>query len=159
MSDSLWPDPMDCSLPGSSVHGVFQAAVLEWVAISFSFKLIISCLLIIAIVTGVRWYSMWSWFVLSWWLMMLSTFSPVLWLSDIFFGKMSVQVLCPFFKLVVFCCCCCLLICFNVVLYEFFVYLDINHLPDISFANIFSHSVSSLFVLLIVSLLCNSFLV
>ena len=27
---------MDCSLPGSSVHGVFQARVLEWVAISFS---------------------------------------------------------------------------------------------------------------------------
>ena len=29
-------DPMDCSLPGISVHGVFQARVLEWVAISFS---------------------------------------------------------------------------------------------------------------------------
>ena len=30
------PDPMDCSLPGSSVHGIFQARVLEWVAIAFS---------------------------------------------------------------------------------------------------------------------------
>ena len=29
-------DPMDCSLPGSSVHGIFQARVLEWVATSFS---------------------------------------------------------------------------------------------------------------------------
>ena len=29
-------EPMDCSLPGSSVHGIFQARVLEWVAISFS---------------------------------------------------------------------------------------------------------------------------
>ena len=29
-------DPMDCSLPGSSIHGIFQARVLEWVAISFS---------------------------------------------------------------------------------------------------------------------------
>ena len=29
-------DPMDCSLPGSSVHGISQARVLEWVAISFS---------------------------------------------------------------------------------------------------------------------------
>ena len=29
-------DPMDCSLPGSSVHGIFQARTLEWVAISFS---------------------------------------------------------------------------------------------------------------------------
>ena len=29
-------DPMDCSLPGSSLHGILQAGVLEWVAISFS---------------------------------------------------------------------------------------------------------------------------
>ena len=29
-------DPMDCSLPGSSIHGIFQAGVLEWVAIAFS---------------------------------------------------------------------------------------------------------------------------
>jgi len=29
-------DPMDCSLPGSSVHGISQARVLEWVAIAFS---------------------------------------------------------------------------------------------------------------------------
>ena len=32
-------DPMDCSLPGSSTHGIFQARVLEWVAIAFSVKL------------------------------------------------------------------------------------------------------------------------
>ena len=29
-------DPMDCSLPGSSVHGILQASILEWVAVSFS---------------------------------------------------------------------------------------------------------------------------
>ena len=29
-------DPMDCSLPGSSAHGIFRARVLEWVAIAFS---------------------------------------------------------------------------------------------------------------------------
>ena len=29
-------DPMDCGLPGSSTHGIFQARVLEWVAIAFS---------------------------------------------------------------------------------------------------------------------------
>ena len=29
-------DPMNCSLPGSSVHGIFQAKVLEWGAIAFS---------------------------------------------------------------------------------------------------------------------------
>ena len=31
-------DPMGCSLPGSSVHGIFQARVLEWGAIAFSGK-------------------------------------------------------------------------------------------------------------------------
>ena len=29
-------DPMDCSLPGSSIHGIFQARLLEWGAIAFS---------------------------------------------------------------------------------------------------------------------------
>ena len=29
-------DPMDCSLPGSSIHGIFQVRVLEWGAIAFS---------------------------------------------------------------------------------------------------------------------------
>ena len=29
-------EPMDCSLPGSSVHGILQARILEWVAIPFS---------------------------------------------------------------------------------------------------------------------------
>ena len=29
---------MDCSLPGSSVHGIFQARVLEWGAIAFSYE-------------------------------------------------------------------------------------------------------------------------
>ena len=33
---SLSHVPMDCSLPGSSVHGTFQARILEWIAISFS---------------------------------------------------------------------------------------------------------------------------
>ena len=31
-------DPMDCSLPGSSVHGIFQARVLEWGATEILFK-------------------------------------------------------------------------------------------------------------------------
>ena len=33
-------DPMDCSLPGSSVHGIFQARVLEWGAITFSYSIL-----------------------------------------------------------------------------------------------------------------------
>ena len=32
---TLW-DPMDCNLPGSYIHGIFQSRTLEWVAISFS---------------------------------------------------------------------------------------------------------------------------
>jgi len=32
-------NPMDCSLPGSSVHGIFQARVLEWVSSDFSERL------------------------------------------------------------------------------------------------------------------------
>ena len=38
VTQSCWTlcDPMDYSLPGSSIHGIFQARILEWVAISFS---------------------------------------------------------------------------------------------------------------------------
>ena len=35
-SDPTLSYPMDCSLPGSSVHGIFQTRILEWVAIAFS---------------------------------------------------------------------------------------------------------------------------
>ena len=36
------PDPMDCSLPGSSIRGIFQARVLEWGAIAF-FEVTATC--------------------------------------------------------------------------------------------------------------------
>ena len=36
LSSVLLCDPIDCSLPGSSVPGILQARILEWVAISFS---------------------------------------------------------------------------------------------------------------------------
>ena len=36
-------DPMDCSLLGSSVHGIFQARVLEWGAIAFFIDLLVVC--------------------------------------------------------------------------------------------------------------------
>ena len=36
-------DPMDCSPPGPSVHGIFQARVLEWGAIAFSSEVPQSC--------------------------------------------------------------------------------------------------------------------
>ena len=44
VSDSS--DPMDCSLPGSFIHGIFQARVLEWGAIAFSGHIASSYLLI-----------------------------------------------------------------------------------------------------------------
>ena len=36
VAQSTLRDPMGCSLPGSSIHGIFQARVLEWGAIAFS---------------------------------------------------------------------------------------------------------------------------
>ena len=41
-SQTRLSDPMDCSLPGSSVHGTSQARVLEWGAIAFSFRDLLS---------------------------------------------------------------------------------------------------------------------
>ena len=40
-------DPMDCSLPGSSIHGIFQARVLEWGAIAFSQETLVWCNLVL----------------------------------------------------------------------------------------------------------------
>ena len=50
-------DPMDCSLPGSSVHGIFQARVLEWVAISFSYIYLHTYYMVLNIVGLLRWFS------------------------------------------------------------------------------------------------------
>ena len=47
-------DPMDCSLPGSSVHGISQARVLEWVAITFSDHSILLLLLLLSRFSHVR---------------------------------------------------------------------------------------------------------
>ena len=45
-------DPMDCSLPGSSIHGIFQATVLEWGVIAFSLK---------SLYTKVKKEKLWLW--------------------------------------------------------------------------------------------------
>ena len=47
-------DPMDCSLPGSSVHGIFQARVLEWGAIAFSVILSSDCYSIASILSSIN---------------------------------------------------------------------------------------------------------
>ena len=50
-SDLTLCDPMDFSLPGSSVHGISQARLLEWAAISFSMLLL---LLLLSHFSGAR---------------------------------------------------------------------------------------------------------
>ena len=42
-------DPMDCSAPGSSIHGVFQARVLEWGAIAIEFNILILSIIFVLI--------------------------------------------------------------------------------------------------------------
>ena len=53
-------DPMDCSLPSSSIHGIFQARVLEWGAIAFSGSLMLNLfysLLLFLILWGLEGFS------------------------------------------------------------------------------------------------------
>ena len=45
-------DPMDCSLPGSSVHGIFRATVLEWGATAFSDKYHYICLFLYILIAA-----------------------------------------------------------------------------------------------------------
>ena len=68
----------------------------------------------------------------------------------IFFGKMSIQVLCPFFNCVVW--------FFDSRCKSFLYIFDINPFSNISFGNMFSHSVGSLFALLIVSFIVQKLL-
>ena len=77
-----------------------------------------------------------------WWLVMLSIFSCTCWASALLFGKMSVQFFCLCFNWAV----CLMLRCMN-----YLHMLGTNLLLVVSFANIFSHSIRSLFILLIVS--------
>ena len=62
---------------------------------------------------------------------------------NLFFGELSVQLRCPFFNWIVH--------FLFVEVCEFFIYLDVNPLLDLSFMNIFSHTVGYCFVLLMVS--------
>ena len=59
-------DHMDCSLPGSSIHGIFQARVLEWGAIAFSvsiYRIWIFCFLVWACVLSCVWLFAATWTV------------------------------------------------------------------------------------------------
>ena len=64
-------DPMGCSLPGSSVHGIFQARVLEWGAIAFSLLFYCQSPTYILLLKsnffplwGPVWFSLWFWYIL-----------------------------------------------------------------------------------------------
>ena len=62
---------------------------------------------------------------------------------NFFFRELSIQLLCPFFNWI---------LCFLFVeACELFIYFDVKPLSDLSFTNIFSHTVGDLFVLLMVS--------
>ena len=103
-------DPMDCSLQGSSVHGIFQARALEWAAIAFSRR---SSRprdgTQVSRIAG-RCFTVWAtreawgdippcfWFAFPSGLVMLSIFSCACWPSICLLGKMSSQILYPFFK-------------------------------------------------------------
>ena len=50
-------DPMDCSLPGSSVHGIFHARVLGWGAIAFSCSVTQSCPILCDLMDCIPWSS------------------------------------------------------------------------------------------------------
>ena len=55
-------DPMDCSLPASSTHGIFQARVLEWGAIAFSISVSIHvCKYILDILNSLSYPTIWFW--------------------------------------------------------------------------------------------------
>ena len=70
-------DPVDCSLPGSSVHGIFQARVLEWGTIAFSAQLMRELQFMFIL----QWEAKWGLFLFacSWrrWM------SPIIWAEEI----------------------------------------------------------------------------
>ena len=78
-------DPMDCSLPGSSAHGIFQARVLEWGAIAFSMRKAFLSLL------AVLWNSASKWVYLSFILFLLLFF-----FSQLFVRPPQIPIL-PFY--------------------------------------------------------------
>ena len=106
-------------------------------------------LLIIAILTDITSHGdtlLWFWFLFPWWLVMLGIFSGSIDHLYIFFGKMSIQVFCPF-------------LIFLTLISVFFVYFGIDPLSDILFANIHFYWVGCLSILLIVYFTVQSFLV
>ena len=80
-------NPMDCSLPGSSIYGIFQAKVLEWDAIAFS---ILDHMVVLFLVS--RELSYWS----SEWLYQF-TFQPTIQEGSLFFTPSPTLIVCRLF--------------------------------------------------------------
>ena len=59
-------DPMDCSPPGSSIHGIFQARVLEWGAIAFSIEVLYILLILEIFLSCFQYYFTYSFCSLLW---------------------------------------------------------------------------------------------
>ena len=109
--------------------------------------LLLLVLPIIAILTGMKWYLiLWFWFAFPLYLVKLSIFSYICWLYIYYMSsweKFLFRSTTQFFNWIV-----CL---FIVELYKFLYILDINHLSEVLFENIFSHLVDCLFVLMMAS--------
>ena len=80
--------PLDCSLPGSSVHGIFQARTLEWVAMSSSrgssWPRNRTC------ICHVTWIGRWVFYKNPWWMSHKeSTCQSITWGVDLWVGKIS----------------------------------------------------------------------
>ena len=80
-------NPMDCSLPGSSIYGIFQAKVLEWDAIAFS---VLDHMVVLFLVS--RELSYWS----SEWLYQF-TFQPTIQEGSLFFTPSPTLIVCRLF--------------------------------------------------------------
>ena len=84
-------NPMDCSLPGSSTHGIFQARVLEWAAIAFSDPQSTNCLFISIHIFSVLFIFTDSQFFLHLYIILLSVKDV-----KIFFLFLSISIFCSF---------------------------------------------------------------
>jgi len=75
-------DPLDCSLPGSSIHGIFQVKVLEWVAIAFSipFWLVQVCNRV--------------WSQRTWCMQICFSYSRLIWLYSVFCVSIQTRIAC-----------------------------------------------------------------
>ena len=97
---NFWKTSIPFSIEAASVYICTQQRKRGFFSLHLCQHLLLLILLMTTILTGVRWNSLWFWFAFPWWLMMLSIFSCACWPSAcLLWKKMSVQFLCPFFKL------------------------------------------------------------